>query len=74
MDVHHLNYDSLYDERMEDLQVVCRSCHPTADHKRERNNAYYSFMRTKYGDHAGMIDPQTGSEEFDDWYDSLDDY
>lgn len=74
VEVHHLNYDSLYDERMEDLQVVCLSCHPAADHKRERNSAYTSFLRTKYGDDAGMIDPQTGLEEFDDWYDSLDDY
>ena len=27
LDVHHLTYDNLGDEPLEDLQVLCRSCH-----------------------------------------------
>jgi len=27
LDVHHLKYDNLYDEPLEDLQALCRACH-----------------------------------------------
>jgi len=27
LDVHHLTYDRLGDENLEDLQVLCRDCH-----------------------------------------------
>ena len=27
LDVHHINYRSLYDVLLEDLQTLCRSCH-----------------------------------------------
>lgn len=27
LDVHHLTYDNLGDEPMQDLQVLCRQCH-----------------------------------------------
>jgi 5-methylcytosine-specific restriction endonuclease McrA len=29
-DVHHLTYKNLYDEPLEDLQSLCRTCHSTA--------------------------------------------
>lgn len=33
-EVHHLNYDHLGHERDEDLQIVCKQCHPAADRER----------------------------------------
>jgi 5-methylcytosine-specific restriction endonuclease McrA len=38
LEVHHLNYDRLFHERMEDLQTLCILCHPieTSEQRRRR--------------------------------------
>jgi hypothetical protein len=36
LDVHHLTYDRLGHERLEDLQVLCKTCHEGADEERAR--------------------------------------
>lgn len=36
LDVHHLNYDRLYREKLTDLQALCKTCHPKADEERRR--------------------------------------
>jgi 5-methylcytosine-specific restriction endonuclease McrA len=36
LEVHHLNYDRLYREKLTDLQAVCKDCHPKADSERKR--------------------------------------
>ena len=38
LQVHHLNYDRLGDERTDDLIVLCRACHWVADVERKGNN------------------------------------
>lgn len=51
--VHHLTYERLYQERKSDLLVVCSKCHGTVDKNRREYNgqdyfAYWVF--NKYGD------------------------
>lgn len=70
LDVHHLNYSSLYDERMEDLMVVCRSCHYSADRSREYDSGYSTWLEKRYGDNAWMCDDEVEMARFDDWLDS----
>jgi len=69
LDVHHLDYGTLYDEDMSDLQAVCRRCHPFADDDREYSSAFTSYLRTKFGDDVG-VDYSDYAEEFDKWYSS----
>lgn len=69
LDVHHLNYSSLYDERMEDLMVVCRSCHYSADRLREYHSAYDTWLEKRYGDNAWMCDDEGEMARFDYWLD-----
>lgn len=38
--------DGHYDERKEDLEVVCRDCHGLANGYRERDSAFYNVMQT----------------------------
>ena len=35
LEVHHKHYDTLGDERDEDLEALCKACHKEADYKRE---------------------------------------
>lgn len=66
LDVHHLNYDSLYDEHMEDLEVVCRGCHGVADDQREWSSGLSSYAVKKYGDDYGG-DLSDVDHEFATW-------
>lgn len=43
LDVHHLTYDNFRNERPEDLEVVCYSCHKIADKKREQEIAMKNY-------------------------------
>ena len=50
LQVHHLNYDRLGDERTDDLIVLCRACHWVADIERNGDNELrkeYSKKREK---------------------------
>lgn len=38
LEVHHLTYERLGDERDEDLEVLCRECHRVADRERRRGD------------------------------------
>lgn len=80
--VHHLNYDSLGDERSEDLKVVCHPCHGEEDELRARRGEHRratarhdagvgTFAQKKYGDDwEAVISWEEVSEEFDDWLES----
>lgn len=70
LDVHHLNYDSLYDERMEDLQVLCRYHHVIADGDREYSSAFNTFVYKRHGDYAWSADLEREGEMFDEWLES----
>jgi len=50
LQAHHLTYAHLYNERPEDLRVLCLKCHPAADSGREQETAYDTYMSKKYGD------------------------
>lgn len=77
LEVHHLTYDNLYNERPEDLEVLCKKCHPPADRQRKSDNWYNSafetYMSKKYGENWVYYDGC--EEEFDDWFERQpDDY
>jgi len=74
LDVHHLNYDTLYDEDMSDLQVLCRVCHPSADYDREHDSAFRTYLHKRFGDAIYHLDTSDYFEEFEDWYSSKTEY
>lgn len=49
LQVHHLTYERLGHERMEDLQVVCPQCHEFADAERIFEQAEVKAYRKKHG-------------------------
>jgi hypothetical protein len=67
LDVHHLSYDNLYDERMEDLKALCRDCHGPADYEREYSSGLSTYLEKRFGENAWMIDASDYADEFDDW-------
>ncbi|MBW1676868.1 MAG: HNH endonuclease [Deltaproteobacteria bacterium] len=76
LQVHHLTYDNLYNEKPEDLEVLCKKCHKKADSEREYENWYESaldtYMIKKYGEYWEYFDGC--EEEFDAWLESKEDY
>ena len=75
LEVHHKHYDTLGDERDEDLEVLCKACHKEADRKREirvardKHFAQVSGWATKvYGEgwESWKFFSEV-SEEFNEW-------
>lgn len=67
LQLHHLTYDRLGHELDEDLLLLCKACHETADRVRVRQtryrNARTTYIEKKYGDDP----PEGADEEFDEW-------
>ena len=70
LEVHHKDYDSLYHERLKDVEVLCLSCHPIADSEREYETAYETYAYKKYGDDWWKYDSEWLQDEFDVWYEN----
>ncbi len=75
LQVHHLTYDRLGHERMDDLKVVCLDCHEVEDVERkiQANQRHYSkamdtYASKKYGEYwHDRRDSEQIQEEFDNW-------
>jgi len=66
--VHHLHYDTLWEEGAEDLRVLCESCHVAADEDRRRVKGIRTFMVKKYGrDWSSRLTWADAEEDFDEW-------
>lgn len=53
VEVHHLVYDRIENERLTDLVVVCKECHPILDTHRKAHKLQRNFSRwvySKYGE------------------------
>ena len=71
IEVHHKNYDCLYEEYLNDVEVLCEKCHLIADEEREYNTAFRTWADNKYGDiwYSFSIEMQDSmDEEFDEWW------
>jgi 5-methylcytosine-specific restriction endonuclease McrA len=85
LEVHHRHYDSLGAEREEDLEVLCKPCHESADRERaartsaENARALYAarlngWATKKYGeDWFASCDEADVAEEFEDWLERRED-
>ena len=70
LEVHHLTYKRLGRERDEDLQAVCRPCHPRADEirkQRNRRRASDGFAAWCYSFYDGKEPPDDAEERFYSW-------
>ena len=75
LDVHHLHYRTLFNERPGDLQALCRECHEKADDERKEDverevydKRLNGWAAKKYGeDWECYCDPQEVEEEFEEW-------
>jgi hypothetical protein len=82
LQLHHLTYERLGDERPSDVQLLCWMCHRKADEKREREARIRSerslydarlngWAKRKYGEEWDYYhDTEQVSEEFDAWVES----
>jgi 5-methylcytosine-specific restriction endonuclease McrA len=70
LQVHHVTYDNLFNEKPEDLEALCKRCHDSADRQRaegnRRDNAFETYMTKKYGEDWEWSN--SCDEEFDNWY------
>ena len=73
LDVHHLTYDRLGSELLEDLLVVCEACHKVEDSLREGRTAtkqyykgFYTFAEKKWGDDWYRVEDDA-IERYDRW-------
>jgi hypothetical protein len=70
LQVHHVTYDNLYNEKPEALEALCKPCHDAADIRRvERNrfdSAFDTYMAKKYGEGVEWFNGC--EEEFANWY------
>ena len=75
LQIHHITYDRLYDEKPEDLEVLCLKCHKKADNQRKYDSWYESafntYMTKKYGEDWDYF--EGCEEEFDEWIESKED-
>ena len=72
LQVHHVHYDTLFEEDpTTDLEALCHECHKDADEDRQYESALATYVRKKYGwDYAWFetdLISDTVREEFDDW-------
>ena len=86
LELHHKTYERLGRELISDLEVLCKSCHETADRERvqrgiERSAStkFEAGLETygikKYGeDWQERFDEDRISEEFETWLESRDDH
>ena len=74
LEVHHKHYNTLYHERLEDVEVLCDVCHPKADQEREKETAFHTWADKVYGDRWYSFSQYTLDaiqEEFDEWYEDI---
>jgi 5-methylcytosine-specific restriction endonuclease McrA len=67
LQVHHLHYDTLYEESAEDVEIACTDCHPVEDIRRADKKGYDTWLRNKYGDDGGSYDDEIEYEKFQNW-------
>ena len=75
LEVHHKHYNTLYREKLCDLEALCLECHEIADRQREAKTRFERGLDTyatkKYGynwvDYPGYDE---AAEEFSEWLDS----
>jgi 5-methylcytosine-specific restriction endonuclease McrA len=75
LEVHHTTYERLGAERHEDLEVLCKRCHPVADAERarqtqarQRRKALITFADKKYGgDWERLYTLEEIEDEFEAW-------
>ena len=80
LDIHHLTYERLGHERDEDLQAVCRPCHPRADEERKKRDkrpdnsgsGFYSWGLKVFGEDEGDW-PDDAEDQFWAWVERKED-
>jgi len=68
LEVNHLNYDNLFNESIDDVEIHCAVCHPIADTKRVIEKSYDTWLRNKYERHANIVDTEYEYKNLLDWY------
>lgn len=61
LELHHVHYRTLGNEKPEDVELLCRECHAKADERRrpKRNYTEEGLIVGSDGDYWGKFDPDT---------------
>jgi len=72
LQVHHKTYAILFNEKPQDLEVLCKICHDKADRQRAAasryNKGFKTFMQKKHGEDYEVCPGD--HEDFDRWLES----
>jgi hypothetical protein len=71
LQVHHKHYDTLYEECLLDVEVLCKKCHKKADRKRKYITALHTWAENKHGVNWHYLSPhflEAMEEEFAEWW------
>lgn len=67
LQLHHLNYDRLGEERDEDLELLCIECHREADLQRAEETRFERGLQTYSFKKYGRFPDEAIEAEFADW-------
>lgn len=71
LEIHHLTYEHIYNEPIEDLQALCPKCHKLADSERgsraQYDAAFRTYIHKKYGEDAENRSLDEFEDEFNEW-------
>lgn len=69
LQVHHKHYRTIGAESFNDVEVLCLSCHRTADHDREYSDALETYANKKFGENWDYTndDLDRAERSFDEW-------
>ena len=74
LEVHHSNYECLYNERFNDVFVLCEECHKEEDENRRFFTAYGTYLRKKYGVDWHKFRNEDTMHEFKIWLEEKERY
>lgn len=65
---HHLNYERLGKEKLNDLQILCTDCHALADIERRYSKGLETYALKRWGDNwQSVVALEYAKAEFDRW-------
>jgi hypothetical protein len=80
IELHHKHYQTLGEETEDDVELVCKECHPKADAERARQSQARSRRALKeaafntWCENRGCDGDESDWEDFSEWWDNRNDW
>lgn len=67
LQVHHLHYETLFNESASDIEIVCTVCHPLADDQRATEKGFSTWLVKRHGEWADHYRDEGEYDKFMDF-------